>query len=384
MDPTKLSKCDKIVGTPLYLSPEIIKAQPYDQRVDIWALGCALYELLTLVHPFYESDLSELCKTILTKSLNPIPAYIFCKITQNSCYSIAMRDLLFKLLDKNILNRPFIDEIICHQNFKDFKLSPIDLENLEQYKKYKHVFQMRNLKTPASAYQLLIKQLQKNIMEEPRSKDLYFLVTTGLQEEINKKKMRIRKEKKWRNVILEKCAQKQNNIEKYRERAIHIRKCSEINLIESKENEKSKNSKTIIYEKDNNSFEKTDEKQIRNLKLPELKKNMPSCNFEIAGNISTNAESLKYTRKRGHSMHFNANKSYGQTPSPQKRMWMDKNLEKMKENKQVLEAATILGGGNVNNITNFRQKPKMARGMTLQYNMHNAKGVKKVTINDLN
>ena len=42
MDPNKLSKGEKAAGTPLYLSPEIIKNQPYDQRVDIWAIGCAL------------------------------------------------------------------------------------------------------------------------------------------------------------------------------------------------------------------------------------------------------------------------------------------------------------------------------------------------------
>ncbi len=30
-------------GTPLYLSPEVIRQIPYDYRVDIWALGCVAY-----------------------------------------------------------------------------------------------------------------------------------------------------------------------------------------------------------------------------------------------------------------------------------------------------------------------------------------------------
>ena len=39
-------------GTPLYLSPEVIRQHPYDFRVDIWALGCVAYSLSTLTTPF--------------------------------------------------------------------------------------------------------------------------------------------------------------------------------------------------------------------------------------------------------------------------------------------------------------------------------------------
>ena len=41
------------VGTPLYLSPELVKQKPYDYKVDIWALGCVLYHLACLSPPFY-------------------------------------------------------------------------------------------------------------------------------------------------------------------------------------------------------------------------------------------------------------------------------------------------------------------------------------------
>ena len=36
------------VGTPLYLSPELIKQQPYDFKIDIWAFGCVIYYLASL------------------------------------------------------------------------------------------------------------------------------------------------------------------------------------------------------------------------------------------------------------------------------------------------------------------------------------------------
>lgn len=33
-----------VVGTPFYLSPELVQGQGYDQKSDVWALGCVLCE----------------------------------------------------------------------------------------------------------------------------------------------------------------------------------------------------------------------------------------------------------------------------------------------------------------------------------------------------
>lgn len=35
------------IGTPYYLSPEICQERPYNQKSDVWSLGCVLYELAT-------------------------------------------------------------------------------------------------------------------------------------------------------------------------------------------------------------------------------------------------------------------------------------------------------------------------------------------------
>jgi NIMA (never in mitosis gene a)-related kinase len=40
-----------LVGTPYYLSPEACKNEGYDNKSDVWALGCVLYELATLKVP---------------------------------------------------------------------------------------------------------------------------------------------------------------------------------------------------------------------------------------------------------------------------------------------------------------------------------------------
>eukprot|EP00930_Biecheleria_cincta_P028611 TRINITY_DN19973_c0_g2_i2.p1 TRINITY_DN19973_c0_g2~~TRINITY_DN19973_c0_g2_i2.p1 ORF type:complete len:863 (+),score=214.30 TRINITY_DN19973_c0_g2_i2:123-2711(+) len=40
------------VGTPLYMSPEVLHGAGYDMRSDVWSLGCVFYELVMLRAPF--------------------------------------------------------------------------------------------------------------------------------------------------------------------------------------------------------------------------------------------------------------------------------------------------------------------------------------------
>ena len=49
---TSLKMANTVVGTPYYLSPELCEEKPYNNKSDIWSLGCVLYELCTLKHPF--------------------------------------------------------------------------------------------------------------------------------------------------------------------------------------------------------------------------------------------------------------------------------------------------------------------------------------------
>jgi len=43
---------ETLCGTPLYLSPEMLQGERYDDKIDIWALGAMGYELFTGQNPF--------------------------------------------------------------------------------------------------------------------------------------------------------------------------------------------------------------------------------------------------------------------------------------------------------------------------------------------
>lgn len=51
-------------GTPGYLSPEVLKKEPYGKAVDIWACGVILYILLVGYPPFWDEDQHRLYSQI--------------------------------------------------------------------------------------------------------------------------------------------------------------------------------------------------------------------------------------------------------------------------------------------------------------------------------
>jgi NIMA (never in mitosis gene a)-related kinase 1/4/5 len=91
-----------VVGTPYYLSPELCEEKPYNNKSDIWSLGCVLYELCTLRHPFEAQNQGALILKILRGKFNPLP----------SIYSKSLHEMVDRLLIKDYRKRPAIDEIL--------------------------------------------------------------------------------------------------------------------------------------------------------------------------------------------------------------------------------------------------------------------------------
>ena len=62
-----------MVGTPYYLSPEIVQSQPYSFSTDVWSMGVILYELTCQKPPFDAPSLHFLAMKIVRGAYNPIP-----------------------------------------------------------------------------------------------------------------------------------------------------------------------------------------------------------------------------------------------------------------------------------------------------------------------
>lgn len=88
-------------GTPYFKSPELCRNEGYNQKSDIWALGCALYELVALKKPFDADNIQDLIKAICDAEPDPLPNHIDPK----------MKLLIYSMLQKNQHLRPTITDI---------------------------------------------------------------------------------------------------------------------------------------------------------------------------------------------------------------------------------------------------------------------------------
>eukprot|EP00919_Chromeraceae_sp_WS-2016_P005867 GHVR01013803.1.p1 GENE.GHVR01013803.1~~GHVR01013803.1.p1 ORF type:complete len:303 (-),score=65.39 GHVR01013803.1:65-928(-) len=94
-----------MVGTPYYISPEIVAERPYSYKSDVWSLGVILYELCTLTHPFEAESLHELAVKIIKHDYAPLDQQLYGK---------AVSDLVSRLLTKDEKKRPTLTDILDH------------------------------------------------------------------------------------------------------------------------------------------------------------------------------------------------------------------------------------------------------------------------------
>ena len=63
-----------IPGTPYYMSPEQMSKSQYNEKSDIWSLGCLIYELCSLTPPFTASNQKLLAVKIKQGHFRSIPS----------------------------------------------------------------------------------------------------------------------------------------------------------------------------------------------------------------------------------------------------------------------------------------------------------------------
>eukprot|EP00826_Nyctotherus_ovalis_P011483 TRINITY_DN12989_c0_g3_i2.p1 TRINITY_DN12989_c0_g3~~TRINITY_DN12989_c0_g3_i2.p1 ORF type:complete len:278 (-),score=72.14 TRINITY_DN12989_c0_g3_i2:1129-1962(-) len=105
-----------MVGTPYYLSPELCQGKPYNEKSDVWSLGCVLYELCALKHPFEARNQAALVMKIIQSHYLPPP----------TMYSKEIGDIVTLCLQKDYRKRPTVNELLAMQSvqrrMKDMEL----------------------------------------------------------------------------------------------------------------------------------------------------------------------------------------------------------------------------------------------------------------------
>ena len=67
----KLTQSGQVLGTPIYMAPEQAQCEPFDERIDIFALGVILYEMISGKQPF-DGSAMEIAVANITNDHPPI------------------------------------------------------------------------------------------------------------------------------------------------------------------------------------------------------------------------------------------------------------------------------------------------------------------------
>lgn len=97
-----------VLGTPYWMSPEIINGRDYDDRVDVWALGITTIEMMEK-HPPYISYPKTKALFLITSQ--GVPLTHFAAMEQ---WSAVMKDWLAKCLTYDSHKRPNIWQLVDH------------------------------------------------------------------------------------------------------------------------------------------------------------------------------------------------------------------------------------------------------------------------------
>lgn len=107
---SKMDLAETQVGTPLYMSPEIIEGKKYSNKTDLWALGCVMYEICTLTRVFDATNQLKLAYRISLCEVLPI---------DNDKYSLDLKTLIQLILSKEPDERPSAKQILSHPLFNE-------------------------------------------------------------------------------------------------------------------------------------------------------------------------------------------------------------------------------------------------------------------------
>ncbi|KAM5234753.1 serine/threonine-protein kinase Nek1 isoform 9-T10 [Hipposideros larvatus] len=209
------------IGTPYYLSPEICENKPYNNKSDIWALGCVLYEMCTLKHAFEAGNMKNLVLKIISGSCPPVSLH----------YSYDLRNLLSQLFKRNPMDRPSVNSILekgfiakriekflspqliaeefCLKTFFKFGAQPIPAKRPASGQSLASVVPAQKITKPAAKYGMPLtykkhgdkKLHEKKPLQKHKQISLMKAEQMKRQEKERLERINRAREQGWRNVL---------------------------------------------------------------------------------------------------------------------------------------------------------------------------------------
>lgn len=109
-EPRRLTAAGELVGSPFYMSPEQIRDEELDARSDIYSFGCLMYEVLTGVRPFLDTNAITVLSMHLYESPPP-----FGLVLQPNRLPPRIESVVMKCLEKSRSNRFQTMKELCQQ-----------------------------------------------------------------------------------------------------------------------------------------------------------------------------------------------------------------------------------------------------------------------------
>ncbi|KAI3403507.2 KIN3 [Candida oxycetoniae] len=156
------------VGTPYYMSPEVLMDEPYSPVCDIWSLGCVLYELCNLQPPFQAKTHLQL-QSKIKRGIIP---------NLSESYSFQLRSIIKECITVDPNLRPSCYDLINSLSIKFLRkemelaeynrtLSQLKYELInknEELKKKEQFLQIHESKLKEK--ELNLTQMENNLIEE--------------------------------------------------------------------------------------------------------------------------------------------------------------------------------------------------------------------------